>query len=304
MRKNHKQRAGKTRLGQPGLQAPKIRLDHRTHRGIGDGGRKTFELLDLRQHLSRGRNVGMLQPLARRRGDRLLVFRILPRMQQADRHRLHIFRRQPVQRRVQRTTIERDLHRAIRAHAFAYPKAQVPRHQRGRRRHPQIVTLGLQSFAHLDNVAMALGGQHPHARRLAFQQRVGRDRRAVHDTTGLPEQRHRRQMQRRGSAGDAVQHPIGLVARRGGCLGENRCTIRAGNDNVGKSAPDIDADRVAHATTPSTASLARAAGSRRAGSPHPPPPPDSTWITLPGGITTPTSLLFSLRGGASGASSV
>src|SRR6185437_5990295 len=55
---------------------------------------------------------------------------------------------------------------------------------------------------------------------------------------------------------------------------------------------------------PSRASAWRAAGSRFAGSPQPPPPPDRTWITLPDGTGTLTSLLLSFRGAEPGASSV
>ncbi len=61
---------------------------------------------------------------------------------------------------------------------------------------------------------------------------------------------------------------------------------------------------VGHSANPSAASFSRAAGSRSSGGPQPPPPPDNTWITLPGGTNTPTSLLFNLRGGAPGGSSV
>ena len=55
---------------------------------------------------------------------------------------------------------------------------------------------------------------------------------------------------------------------------------------------------------PSASSALRAAEPRSAGSPQPPPPPDSTWMTLPDGTTTLTSLLFSFRGAPAGASSV
>ena len=96
MRQDDEQRPRETGLGQARLQAAQIGLNHRTHRGIRDGGREAFELLDLRQHLGRGGDVGVLQPLARNGGSRLLVFRILPGMQEADRHRLDILGSKPI----------------------------------------------------------------------------------------------------------------------------------------------------------------------------------------------------------------
>ncbi len=48
-------------------------------------------------------------------------------------------------------------------------------------------------------------------------------------------------------------------------------------------------------TNPLISSLLRAAGSRFAGSPHPPPPPDSIRNTSPGRTSIPTSLVFSAR---------
>ncbi len=48
-------------------------------------------------------------------------------------------------------------------------------------------------------------------------------------------------------------------------------------------------------TNPLISSLLRAAGSRFAGSPHPPPPPDSIRNTSPGLTSIPTSLVLSAR---------
>src|SRR5271155_4091864 len=52
----------------------------------------------------------------------------------------------------------------------------------------EVVADVLETFAHLDDVAMTLGGQEPGARALVLQERIGRDRRAVDDAVGLGQQ--------------------------------------------------------------------------------------------------------------------
>ena len=84
-------------------------------------------------------------------------------------------------RGVERGVVERRQHRAVRAQAFAHAEPQLARHQRLGRRRAQVVAVVLQPLAHLDDVAMAFGGEQRDLGALAFEQRIGRDRRAVHD---------------------------------------------------------------------------------------------------------------------------
>ena len=74
--------------------------------------------------------------------------------------------------------------RAIRPDALAHAEPALARHQLHRRRLAQIVAIVLEPLAHLDDVAMALGGQQADPGALVLEQRVGRHRRAVHDPLG------------------------------------------------------------------------------------------------------------------------
>src|SRR4051794_26963640 len=92
---------------------------------------------------------------------------------------------------------------------------------------------------------MAGGGQQADAGSLALQQRVGRDRGAVHDARGLLQQRVSRQAESFGGEGDACENAVGLVGRRRGGLGDNG-SAGGGHDDVSEGAANIDADRVGH----------------------------------------------------------
>ena len=112
-------------------QPAEIVLDHRPDRGIGDGGGESLELLDLRQHVEGGGHVGAGQPRRDRLGRRLLVCRIAPGVQEADRDAPGTSAsRSKSDGSVQRGRIERHLHRPVGAHALRHRQAQAARHQR------------------------------------------------------------------------------------------------------------------------------------------------------------------------------
>ncbi len=90
MRQDDQQFAVVSLRVQPGLQAAEVVLDHRADRGVGDGGGEPLELLDLRQHVGRGRDIDARQPLTNRVRGLLLMGRIAPGVQEADRDRLNI----------------------------------------------------------------------------------------------------------------------------------------------------------------------------------------------------------------------
>ena len=66
-------------------------------------------------------------------------------------------------------------------HALAHAEPQMARDQRHGRRQAQIVAVVLETLAHLEDVAVAFGGEQADLGALALEQRVGRDRRAVND---------------------------------------------------------------------------------------------------------------------------
>ena len=67
-------------------------------------------------------------------------------------------------------------------------EAQRARHELLRRRHAQIVAIVLQALAHLDDVAMAFGGQQSDLGALVLEQGVGGHGGAMHDALGLREE--------------------------------------------------------------------------------------------------------------------
>ena len=88
----------------------------------------------------------------------------------------------------ERGAVERRLDRAVGAHALRHAEPQRARHELFRRRHAEVVAIVLQALAHLDDVAVALGGEQADLGALVLEQRVGGDRGAVHDALGLREQ--------------------------------------------------------------------------------------------------------------------
>ncbi len=84
-------------------------------------------------------------------------------------------------RLTERALIERRQDFTIRPQPLAHTEAQFARHQRFRRRCAQVVAIALQSFAHFNDVAMALRGQERDPGPLALEQRIGRDRGAVNE---------------------------------------------------------------------------------------------------------------------------
>ena len=177
-------------LGEPGFEPRQIARQHRADIGVDDRRRDPLELLDLRQDLAR--TARHRRRAARDRSAsarRVLVARVAPGVQVADRDRLDLFLLQHGDRGVERGRVERDLDPAVGAHPLAHRQAQPARHELLGRRHAQIVAVVLQPLAHLDDVAMAFGGKQAEAGALAFEQRVGRDGRAVHDAVGLRQQR-------------------------------------------------------------------------------------------------------------------
>ena len=88
----------------------------------------------------------------------------------------------------ERGRVERDLDAAVGAHPLAHREPQRARYELLGRGHAEVVAIVLEPLAHLDDVAVALGGQEAKAGALAFEERVGRDRGAVDDAVGLGEE--------------------------------------------------------------------------------------------------------------------
>ena len=80
-----------------------------------------------------------------------------------------------------RLLVERQKHRAVGRHPLGHAEAQVARHQRLGPLHVDVVLLEAVLPGDLEGIAEALGGDQRGVRALALDQRVGGERRAVHD---------------------------------------------------------------------------------------------------------------------------
>ena len=234
-----------------------------------------------------------------RRG--LLVRRIAVAVQEADRHRLDGFGPQPRDGVLERGRIERHATALPRRRRSRTPSRRCARHQRHRRRHAQVIAILLQAFAHLEDVAMAFGGEHAHLRALALEQRIGRDRGAVDDALGIAQQLAPRRAEPARQLVQPLEQAEPGIRRRGRGLGAGRLSVRVDRHQVGEGAADVDADDVAHAASPASVtrparrSAACCAAVRCAGSPQPPPPAEWITRTSPGDSSMPTSLVRSGR---------
>ena len=246
MRQDHQQFAVVSRLRQPGLQTPQIVLDHRPNGGVGDGGGKALELLDLWQHVRRCCHIRVLQARSDGGGGLLLMRRVAPGMQKTDRHCLDVCPRQLFDGGVQGGLVERGFHRSVGPHAFADRQAEAARDQRRGRGHAQIVAFGLQPLPHFDDVAVALGREHADAGGFTLQQCVGGGGGAVDDAASVRQQVFQRHVQPFGGENQALQHALRLVRGRGGGLGDDCFAVGGGDDDVGERAADIDTDCVGH----------------------------------------------------------
>src|SRR4029077_1925382 len=142
--------------------------------------------------------------------------------------------------------------------------------------------------------AMARRGEQGDARALALEERVRGDSRPVNDPRGFAQKLVLREAEARGELRDPIDHAERLVLGRRRRLQEGHRAFLIDADDIGESAPDVDADPVArrHRAAP-FAAVVCAAG--RGGSPQPPPPPERTSIKSPGPISIPTSLVLSTR---------
>ena len=94
---------------------------------------------------------------------------------------------------------------------------------------------------------MSLGRQEADLRPFALEERVGRDRRAVHDRLGLTEQPVEVGAELGGQERQPVDQTQRRVRRCRGALGEGERAELVDRDEVGEGAADVDADAVTSA---------------------------------------------------------
>ena len=229
---------------EPGREILQVAREGGADVGVDDGRPDTLVFLDLRQHVARERDVGARQAPRDRAPGELLVPRIPIRVQIAHRDRFDPRLHQRRQARLERASVQRRRDRAVEAKTLAHAEPAHTRHQRHGRRHPQIVAIVLETLAHLDDVAVALGRQETDLGSLALEQRVGGDGGAVDDRFGLGEEPAQIRRQLCGQQRQAIDQADGRIRRRRGALGDRERALRVDRDQVGERAADVDADPV------------------------------------------------------------
>ena len=244
MRLHDQHRPGVAGLGQALGEAVEIAFQHGADVGVDHGGADPFVLLDLREHLGGEGHVRAGQGAGERRGGTPLVLRRAVGVQVAHRHRLDLFGREGAKGRAQRCASQRRRLAAVGPDAFAHRKTQMARNQRIRRRLAKRVAVVLEPFAHLQDVAMPLGGEEADPGALAFQQRIGRDRGSVDDAIRRAEERGPVDAERRGEQIQSFEHPDRLVPRRRSGFRHRDPPAAVDGDEIGERAADIHTDPV------------------------------------------------------------
>ncbi len=146
----------------------------------------------------------------------------------------------PRSRRSSAVAIERGDDLAVRRHPLHHLAPPPARHQRRRHLDREVVQLVFAFAADLRNVGEAGGGQQPGGGALALDQRVGEQRRRVHDAADLA-----------GGDGalgeqvpDARQRALRGIVRRGALLPDHGGAVAMiERDQVGERAADVDPER-------------------------------------------------------------
>jgi hypothetical protein len=222
--------------GQLVLEIREIAVHQRLHIGIGAGRHRTRILAQLRHHVGGERDEQVGKFLGDQRAHRLLVRRIGIGMQEADRDRLDPVIDQPAHRGAHLVRVEPRDHAAVAVHPLADLEPVAPRHQRIGKAEEQVVDVVTLLGAHFEAVAEALRGQQPEPGATPLDDRVGDQRRAVHDLGDVTE----RDAGLPGQLAQALERGDRGVLRRGQAFVERDAFVM--QHEVGKCAADVEAD--------------------------------------------------------------
>ena len=171
------------------------------------------------------------------------VPRIRVRVQEDDGDRIDARPHERTGTRRHLARVQPPLDGAVRAQALPNFQPEVARHERLRLRGVQVVQLELALAADLERVAEALGGDEPGHGAATLDQRVGEQRRRVHDPRELLGGQPVPAQQPLDTGGDGAR---GIVVR-----GEDFAAVLAAarvivDDDVGERPADVDPERVTH----------------------------------------------------------
>ena len=187
------------------IEVGQVAAHERSDVCVGARGREAFVLADLRAHLRRQRDGRLGPALGQDLGGALLVPRVEVRVQVTHRRGSH-----PVVGKLgscgtHGVLVERQQHASVSAQPLRYADATVPRDERLRPPHVEVVLLEPVLVGHLDRVADAVRGEQRRAGTAALDQGVGGQRCAV------DEHLHLRGLDARSGQDvpDALEHAIG-----------------------------------------------------------------------------------------------
>ena len=172
--------------------------------------------------------------------DPALVRVVRVRVQQRDRDRLHVCGGDPRSDGLDLGLVELAPDLAPRAAPLADLEPETPRHERRRDLVLDVVENGDPESAHLEDVAEPRGGDQRRPRPEALEDRVGGDRRRVHDPRQLGPVDLALAEQRDGAGDDAA----GVVVRRRQHLLRPHRAVVAEQHDVRERAADVDPEPV------------------------------------------------------------
>ena len=220
------------------LQRRQIGPHHRREVCVENRSRCALELAALRRQGGGSADGDAVEPAAELPRDRALVRVVDVAVEQRHRDRLHVLVAQCCGQRIEIEAVQRPHHRAVRRDALGHLQPAVPGNERS-----GPSPLGVEqpsdqaaSLADLEQIAKAFGSHQTGRRTLALQQRIGRDRRPVHERLD----RCRLHPER----GEGIEDASPLLARQRRHLGRMQGAVRAVGNEVGECSADIYTDTV------------------------------------------------------------
>ena len=234
----HEEQPARNALGAQRLLQPlEIDLGQGPDIGVGHRRAGTQIFADFRRNVGGKRNRQVLEALGNRRSDRALVSRIGVGVQEADGQAFHALLHKVGHLGKRCADIERDLYGAVRAHPFLRFTTPGALHQRLRHLDEKIVELIFALARDLQHIAEARRGEQPGFRAFALDQRIGEQRRGMHDAADLL-RRGARLLQH---APRALQGPAGrIVGCRAFFPDDGPSVAGIMDDEVGEGSPDVD----------------------------------------------------------------
>ena len=210
--------------------------------GVDHGGRAALVLAHGRHDLARERDPFPGPAFGELRADRVLVRAVEEAVEQADGDRFDAFVGEHPGGRVDVLGGQRRQLLAVGADPPAHRQAQIARRQDRGKRRAVIPLVVADAAADFERIAEAFGRQHADPGALLLEDRVGGDRRAVHEQRAVAQQRGERQVELLRGQPQHAQDALAGIGRHRRRLVDAHGARRIAQHHVGEGATDIDAD--------------------------------------------------------------